>query len=95
MDVTNAVDSGLVGASDAEQLAFATRQNRVLFSYNIGDFAALHANILSRGERHGGILLAPQQRYSVGEQLRRVIRLQEAFEPGAMNKRLEYLSGWG
>jgi hypothetical protein len=95
VDVANAVDSGLVGITDSEQLAYATGQQRVLFSYNIGDFAALHAKLLSRGGGHGGILLAPQQRYSVGEQMRRLLRIQAALQADAMKNRLEYLSGWG
>jgi hypothetical protein len=95
VEVTNAVDSGQTGTTDIEQLEYAAGQGRALFSYNTGDFAALHAQLLSRGLSHGEIIPAPQQRYSVGEQMRRLLRIRKALNGEAMRSRLEYLSGWG
>lgn len=95
IDVKNAVDCGQVELSDNAQLKYAQSEGRVLYSYNVKDFAALHAELLSRGDGHGGIILAPQQRYSVGEQMRRLLRIQKALTSESMRGRLEYLSGWG
>ena len=38
MDMTNAVDAGHTGTPDLAQLEHATRNGRVLFTYNVGDF---------------------------------------------------------
>lgn len=46
IDVLTANESELVGVSDAEQLAFAASQNRVIFTFNRGDFLRLHAAYL-------------------------------------------------
>lgn len=75
MDVTNALDAGQAGRTDSEQLEHSTAAGRVLFTYNVGDFFRLHTRLLEEGATHGGLILAPQQRYSVGEQMRRVLRI--------------------
>ena len=38
IDVTTALDEGMIERTDAEHLAFATNQGRVLYSFNVGDF---------------------------------------------------------
>jgi hypothetical protein len=95
VDVSTASESGLVNRSDEEHLCYASREGRALYSFNIGDFTALHSQWIARGEAHAGIILAPQQRYSVGEQLRRILHLFAARTAGEMECRLEYLSSWG
>jgi hypothetical protein len=42
-----------------------------------------------------GIIVAPQQRYSVGEELRRLMRLIGGVTAEEMRERIEFLSGWG
>ncbi|MGH2354361.1 MAG: DUF5615 family PIN-like protein [Chloroflexota bacterium] len=75
VDVVTALDAGMVARVDETHLEYATAQGRALFSYNVGDFLRLHTAVLAQGRRHAGIILAPQQRYSVGEQMRRLLRL--------------------
>lgn len=75
VDVITAADAGMLGYSDPEQLEYATSQGRVLYSFNRGDFYCLHTNYLTEGRTHGGIILAPQQRYSIGTQLRQILEL--------------------
>lgn len=94
MDVTNAVDAGQAGTSDVEQLEHATAEGRVLFTYNIGDFFSLHTSFLQEGRTHAGLILAPQQRYSVGEQMRRILRMSGERSPEDMQGRAEFLSRW-
>jgi hypothetical protein len=43
---------------------------------------------------HAGIIVAPQQQYSVGEELRRIMRLISRCTAEHMQNRLEFLSSW-
>ena len=74
--VMTVLDAGLIGKPDAEQLAFSTERGCVLYTFNVGDFYRLHAEWISAGRMHGGILLAQQQHFSVDEQLRRILRIR-------------------
>lgn len=48
---------------------------RVIYSFNMGDFYYLHSVFLAEAKSHSGIILAPQQRYSIREQLRGLLKL--------------------
>lgn len=63
-DVISTYDEDMEGASDVEQLKFATSEERVLFSFNARDFAQLHEEWHELGKEHYGILLASQQKSS-------------------------------
>ena len=67
--VLTVLDAGLTEKTDEEQLAFATERGCVLYTFNVSDFHRLHTKFASVEREHAGIILAPQQRYSVGEQL--------------------------
>ena len=41
------------------------------------------------------MILASQQRYSVGEQLRRILRLRATVSAEEMRTRVEFLGNWG
>ena len=63
-DVTRTPARGLaVDASDELQLLWASAHDRVLFTFNIGDFLQL----ARRQPEHRGILLASQQSLSLRE----------------------------
>ena len=62
------------GQSDDSQLSFAASQDRLLLTANVRDFAQLHRDWLRLGRSHSGIMLVPQQRYSTGEMVRRLLR---------------------
>ena len=47
-------------ASDEKQLDYATREGRVIVTYNRKDFRRLHRRYLSRGKEHAGILVSKQ-----------------------------------
>jgi hypothetical protein len=79
---------------DDEHLAFAATQARVIFTANQGDFCRLHASYMTEGRSHAGIIVVPQQRYDVGEQVRRLRRLLDAHSEQSMQNRLEFLSAW-
>ena len=87
-------EAGMADASDEEQLEFATVQHRVLFSYNASDFQRIHTEYLTAGKSHAGIILAPQQRFTIGDQIRLLLRLINAKSAEEMHDRLEFLSNW-
>ena len=88
-----------VGAPEAAQLVSAIRlqlswaheQGRVLFTHNVGDFCRLHDQFLREGKSHAGIVVA-EQGASVGERLRRLLKLNDARTAEEMRNRLEFLS---
>ena len=79
---------------DEQQLSYATEQARVIYTFNKGDFMALHTRLLTQGLSHGGIIIGFKNRYSIGEQMRRLLALIEAVPAEEMRDRLEYLSAW-
>jgi predicted nuclease of predicted toxin-antitoxin system len=94
VDALTAMDAGLLGAPDEEQLAFATAAGRALLTFNVGDFARLNAAWLARGRPHAGLILANQRRWPVGELVRRILHLHAVRSAAEMRSRLEYLSNW-
>jgi hypothetical protein len=44
----------------------------VLYSFNLADVFRLHGEWQATGRHHAGIVVASRQRYSVGEQIRRL-----------------------
>lgn len=94
LDVSNAIDAGRAGLSDAEQLEHATSEGRILYSFNIGDYHRLHTEWLEAGRSHAGLILVPQQRYSVGEQMRRTLRVNQYLTADDFRNRIEFLARW-
>ena len=64
-------------------------------SSNSSDYLAVHSEYLMQGRHHAGIILAQQQRYSVGEQMRRLLRIINFRSAEAMQDQVEFLSTWG
>ena len=95
VDVTTALDEGMIERGDREHLEHATQQRRVLYSFNIGDYYQLHTEYLQQAKSHAGIILAQQQRYGLGEQLRRLLRIIAVRSPEDMQNNIEFLSAWG
>lgn len=94
VDVVTAAEAGMIERSDASHLDHAALDRRVLCTFNIADFWTLHAEYLSRSRSHAGIILMPQQRYGLGEQLRRLLRLVTTLSADGMIDRAEFLSAW-
>ena len=92
--VITPLDAGLAGQSDDEQLAFATDQGCVLYTFNVSDFYRIHAEWAAAGREHGGMILAAQQRFSIGEQLRRVLRLRATETASSMRNQIQFLGNW-
>ena len=94
VDVQTAHEAGMRKRKDHEQLAYATAQGRVLYTFNTRHFCALHAEFLRSGNSHAGIVVCRQQRYSVGEQMRRLLNAITAKTAEEMRNGLEFLSDW-
>jgi flavorubredoxin len=94
VDILTALEAGTTKQSDEQQLAFAAAQGRAIYSFNMGDFCRLHSQWLSQKRSHAGIVVARQQHYSVGEQMRRLLRLVGRVSAEEMHNRLEFLSDW-
>jgi hypothetical protein len=92
--VLTALEAGLNGAPDERQLAYATERECVRYSHNASDFYRLHTEWVSAGREHAGMILAPQQRFSIGEQLRRILRIRAAASAESMRNRAEFLTNW-
>lgn len=93
-DVLTATEASMGRQDDEDHLVFATSQGRAVVSANVPDFARLHNDYLQSQKDHCGIILIHQQRYSIGEQIRRLIALMTALSAEDMKNRLEFLSNW-
>lgn len=95
VDALTALEAGIAERPDEEQLEFAASQGRVLFTFNVAHFCRIHAEFLSQGRSHAGIIVSPQQRYSAGQRLRRLLRLIATKTAEDMHNQLEFLAQWG
>ena len=93
-DVQTALEAGLVGRPDEEHLAYAAEEGRVLYTFNVGDFMHLHGEYMSASRSHAGIVFGDQQRFSVGEQMRRLLRILALRSAEEMRDGYEFLSAW-
>ena len=75
-DVLTTEEAGKDTATDEEQLAFATAENRAIFTFNIRDFAPLHEAWQAVGRPHAGIIVSQQLgSREYGVLLQRMLRL--------------------
>jgi hypothetical protein len=95
IDTITVRDKQTQGQTDEQQLRFAAEQGRAIYTFNQKDFMALHSRFLQQGLSHAGIIVAPQGRYSVGEQMRRLVHLVDTVTTEEMTDRVEFLSAWG
>jgi hypothetical protein len=93
--VVTVLDVQRFGRSDEDQLAFATGQGYVLYTFNVADFHRIHLQWRNAGREHAGMILAQQQRFPIGEQLRRILRLRAAVSSEGIRNQVEFLSDWG
>jgi hypothetical protein len=92
IDVLTANEAGQVGVPDAEQLTFAAAQSRAVFTFNRGDFVALHVLYLQQHQHHAGIVVSDQ--LEIGVIVRRLLRLLDVRTDEDMRNQLEFLSSW-
>lgn len=93
LDVITVADASRLGYCDEEQLIWATEHERVIYSFNVKDFCQLHGNFITQGKSHAGIILA-QQQYSVGQQLRGLLKLATDKSDTQMINQLVFVSAY-
>lgn len=92
VDVITTQQVGNIGFSDTEQLAFAAKEQRTIFSHNRRDFISLHNEYLSLGKEHSGIIVSDQ--LPIGLLLKRFMKLWFSLNASEMKGRVEFLSSW-
>ncbi len=58
LDVTTAREQQILGKADDEQLVYAESLGRCLLTHNRVDFELLHAEYVTGGRQHSGIIIA-------------------------------------
>ena len=86
IEVVTSADSGLLGASDVEQLDHAHRADYVVVTSD-SDFVELH----HRGHPHAGIAYFPKGRQSIGYIVTSLILMFETTDSDQMKQHIEYL----
>ncbi|MGB5710882.1 MAG: DUF5615 family PIN-like protein [Waterburya sp.] len=94
VDVTTTASENRLGFSDESQLIWAAKQGRVIYTFNVQDFCQLHSIFLTEKRNHAGIILGTQQRYSIGQQLRGILRLIATKSAEEMINQLEFLGNY-
>ncbi|HEO66162.1 MAG TPA: hypothetical protein ENI73_09890 [Spirochaetes bacterium] len=87
VDTLTAQEVGKCGASDEEQIVFATSKTRVLFTHD-EDFLKLH----SAGYLHSGLVYI-KQGASIGNMIRGLMMIYDMFSAEEMDNHLEFLIG--
>ena len=94
VDVITALEAGMIEREDRAHLSFAAAEGRVLYTFNVRDFYALHSQVLLSGGSHAGLILVRQQQYPVGEQTRRLLKLIANKSAEEMISSVEFLTAW-
>ena len=90
IEAWSARDAGKLGLSDEEQLAYAAREQAVIFTHD-NDFLRLAHEWMQQGREHWGILYVHQYKLGIGECLRRLMKYALLLTPDDMRNRLEFL----
>jgi Domain of unknown function (DUF5615) len=92
LDVLTVAQADRLGMPDEAQLLWATECQRVLYSFNVGDFCRLHRDFLAQGRTHGGIILAAQRKYPIGQQVRGLLKIAAEQSSESMSNQILFLS---
>lgn len=93
VDATTVGELQTTSFSDEEQLILATEQQRVLYTFDVGDFCQLHNTCITEGRTHAGIIISSQE-YAPGEQMRRLLKLMVTKSAEEMVNQLVFLSAY-
>ncbi len=83
--------AGLVNPTTRNSLGPLTKA-RVLVTFNVAHFSALHSTWIGTGRHHAGIVVSSQR--PIGDVVRRLIHLADTLDATAMQDRLEFLGDW-
>lgn len=85
VNVTSPRDVGNLRLSDEDQLKYAIKNNFVIVTHDV-DFLSLAKNY-----EHKGIVFVHQEKYSIGDLIRRLKLLWDVAEPKDMKNHVEFL----
>jgi hypothetical protein len=85
VDVLSTNEAEMLGASDIEQLALASGQDRIILTQD-DDFLRLHA----KGHRHSGIVYA-RQPTPIGDMIRGLMLICQVLDAEEMKEHVEFL----
>jgi Domain of unknown function (DUF5615) len=91
IDVLTTQEARMLGRLDEEQLRYASERGYTIYTFNTKDYTVLHKQFLEAGVSHAGIVVCPDRRLSIGEQMRRLSALSSHLSAEEMHDRLEYL----
>jgi uncharacterized protein with PIN domain len=86
IDVTTSGESDLISSDDLDQLAFASREERVLITQD-ADFLRL----AQKGRSHCGIAYYVPGSRTIGELISRLVLIHAILNPSEMNGMIEFL----
>jgi len=86
IDVTTTAEASLLGADDADQIAYGLAQSRVIFTED-DDFLVLAA----AGVKHAGLGYCHQNTRTIGQIIRALELIWEVYEPDEMKDRIEFI----
>lgn len=79
-----------LAATDVVQLLSATEHNRIIFTFNIGDFVQLATEY----PNHAGIVLAQQRDWPVAQQIKALDRLLTETTAVSWQGQVRWLNDW-
>lgn len=86
------VEAGNIGATDREQLEYATQSKRTIFTFDLVDFVALHKSWIKEGKSHYGILVSHQLELKVV--IQRILHFLTAIDGNEVQNQLYFLGKW-
>ncbi len=88
-DVIHAQELDRKGIPDSEQLSFAVKNERCIFSYNVKDFVLLHNDYVELEKKHWGIIISKQ--IPLGETFRKLLIFFQQNSKDSMRNKLKFL----
>jgi Domain of unknown function (DUF5615) len=94
VDVESVSGVGIRGTIDEDVLRHSAEEGRVLYTFNAGHFCRIHREWQIARRNHPGIIIGDQQRFTVGQQLRLLLRILGARSREEMVNQVQFLSNW-
>lgn len=89
-DVTSTFETGMGEANDEALLAYAASQQRAIVTFNHKDFAVFHAQYITEGKTHWGIVLSTEEKPDVIR--RRLLRLLNTLSAEDLKNQIRWLN---
>jgi len=90
LDVISSQECGMLAASDSDQLAYAVSEHRAIVTFNIHDFADLHAQYSADGYEHWGMIFSTEEQ--IGVLLQRLLRFSYSVPAAEMKNQTRWLN---